>query len=124
MLKQYSIFDLFDQLKTEPDIGEYTHECGQVICHIMRRGYIGKKVLVDVSTQSLRNLFRCGILEDYIPYEGRMRSIVNVGDRQRLLITHYPGVEIHECLPWGSYEQRKKAVGKGGQHDKAGTYGV
>lgn len=111
MIIQPSIYDLFDELKQEPDIGEYTHECGAVICHIMRPGYIGKKVLVDVSTQSLRNLFRCGILEDYIPYEGRMRSIVNVGDRQRLLITHYPGVEIHECLPWHRYENRMQNIG-------------
>lgn len=31
----------------------------------------------------------------------------------------YPGVEIHECLPCGSYEQRLKAIGKGGIHDQA-----
>lgn len=91
----------------EPCVGEYVREAGAVICHIMRPGYIGKKVLYDCSTQSQRNLFRCGILEAYIHYEGKMRSIINVGTKQRILLTHYPGIEIRECLPWWEYPARR-----------------
>lgn len=109
MIRQLSLFDL-PGMRREPDVGEYVRECGAVICHIMRSGYIGRKVLIDVSTQSVA-MFQCGILEDYIPYEGRMRSIVYTGDRQRSLITHYPGVEIYECMPWHWYKERQKAVG-------------
>lgn len=90
----------------EPEIGEYVRETGAVICHIMRSGYIGRKVLYDCSTESQRNLYRCGILEKYIPYENRMRSVINVGKPQRILLTHYPGREIYECLPWDAYPAR------------------
>ena len=67
MIRQLSLFDM-PELRQEPDVGEYVKECGAVICHIMRRGYIGRKVLIDVSTRS-NTWFQCGILEDYIPYE-------------------------------------------------------
>ena len=110
MIRQLSLFDL-PGMRREPDVGEYVKECGAVICHIMRRGYIGRKVLIDVSTQSVA-LFQCGIMDDYIPYEGRYRSIVNTGKRQRALITHYPGVEIWECLPWEHYEARQRTIGE------------
>lgn len=91
----------------EPEIGEYVRETGAVICHIMRPGYVGRKVLYDCSTESQRNLYRCGILEKYIPYENRMRSIIYVGKPQRILLTHYPGREIYECLPWDAYPARQ-----------------
>lgn len=105
---------LFDQPDHEPEIGEWFTETGAVISHIMRPNYIGKKVLINCSTQS-RRWYRCGILEKYIPHEGRMRSVVYTGDKQRSLITHYPGIEIYECLPWDAYEKRMKSLG--GQHD-------
>ena len=97
----------------EPEVGEYVKDTGMVICHIMRPSYIGKKVLIDKSTRS-RSIYQCGILEDYIPYEGYMRSIVYTGQKQRSLITHYPGVEIFECLPWEAYKDRMEVIfGKG-----------
>ncbi len=107
--RQLSLFDM-PELRREPEVGEYVKEPGAVICHIMRRGYIGNKVLIDVSTRSMP-VFQCGILEGYIPYEGRMRSIVYTGKKQRALVTHYPGVEIYECMPWHWYKERLKAVG-------------
>lgn len=110
MILQLNLFDVCEQLKTEPEVGEYVKEPGAVICHIMRRGYIGKKVLIDVSTTGM-TMFQCGILEDYIPYEGRMRSIVFTGKKQRSLITHYPGIEIFEPMPWAWYEARLHAIG-------------
>lgn len=93
---------------TEPDVGEYVRSTGATICHIMRPHYIGQKVLFDCSTQSMRNLYKCGILEKYIPHEGRMRSIIYTGAKQRTLLTHYPGIEIYECLPWEAYSERAK----------------
>lgn len=99
ILGQMTIFDFIPD--REPAVGEYVEKTGAVICHIMRPGYIGRKILIDVSTRS-RRMYRCGILEAYIPHEGKMRSVVYTGTRQRSLITHYPGQEIYECLPWNS----------------------
>lgn len=98
MTGQMSIFDWMPSAQPEPEVGAYVESHGSVICHIMREGYVGKKVVYDCSTQS-HTWFRVGILEAYIPYENRMRSIINVGERQRILLTHYPGREIYECLP-------------------------
>jgi len=92
----------------EPDIGETVTRTGAVIPHIMRSGYIGRKVLYNISTQSMR-CYRCGILEEYIPYEGKMRSVIYYGKAQRALVTHYAGVNIYECLPWNAYPERAKA---------------
>ena len=118
MIEQMSIFDVLSRQEheehinmIEPPVGTYVDACGAVICHIMRKSYIGRKVLVDRSTQSM-TCFQVGIMEDYIPYEGRMRSIVYVGKKQRALVTHYPGVEIREVLPWDAYEERNKAIGQ------------
>lgn len=92
----------------EPGIGETVERTGAVICHIMRPAYIGKKVLYDISTQSMR-CYRCGVLEEYIQYEGKMRSVIFYGKKQRALVTHYEGVNIYECLPWDAYPERAKA---------------
>jgi len=92
----------------EPDIGECVKSTGAVIPHIMRSAYIGKKVLYNISTQSMR-CYRCGVLEEYIPYEGKMRSVIFYGKKQRALVTHYAGVNIYECLPWDAYPERAKA---------------
>ena len=120
-MKQLSLFDFFPKPEPkpfrEPEVGEYTKVCGQVLCHIQRKNHIGKKVLIDVSTQSMRGLYKCGILEDYIEYEGHMRSIVFTGEKQRSLVTHYPGVEIRECMPWDWYEDRRKSIG-GKNHER------
>ena len=89
-IDQLSLFDFID-----PEVGEYVEDHGIIICHCMRKGYIGRKILVDKSTSG-HDWFQVGILEDYIPYEGRWRSIVYVGEKQRLLVTHYPGVDIFE----------------------------
>ena len=79
--------------------GDYVMRHGQVLCHIMRPAYIGKMIVYDCSTQS-HTWFRAGILEDYIPYEDTYRSIIDVGERQRILLTHRPGIEIYEVEPW------------------------
>ena len=115
MTGQMSIFDWMPSLAQEPRMGSYVEKHGAVICHIMRPSYIGKKVVYDCSTQS-HTWYRVGVLEQYIPYEGRMRSIINVGEGQRILLTHYPGREIYECLPWDAYPERMKAIG--GQHER------
>lgn len=85
MKGQISIFDWMPSSAPEPNIGDYVKRPGAIICHIMRAGYIGRKILVDVSTEH-NELYQCGILENYIPYESFMRSIVYVGDRQRKLL--------------------------------------
>lgn len=116
-MNQMSLFDFMPTMMVEPEVGEYVDKCGAVIPHIMRRNYIGQKVLVDASTQSL-TIYQVGILEDVIPYyyyrDGQRtecdRSIVNVGRKQRLLITHMPGVEIRECLPWDAYQKRMETI--------------
>lgn len=112
---QLSLFDCFPALREEPAVGEYVKKTGQVICHIMREGYIGHKVLINVSTQS-QELYRCGILEDYFfnEFEGVWRSIVYTGERQRSLIDHREGINIYECLPWDCYEKRMAAIRKKG----------
>jgi len=94
-------------LPEEPEVGAFVPDRGAVICHIMRPHYIGQKVLFDCSTQSMK-LYKCGILEKYIPYEGHYRSIIFTGKKQRSYITHYPGREIYECLPWDAYPERTK----------------
>lgn len=94
----------------EPEVGEYVHKHGQVLCHIMRPAYIGKKVCIDVSTQS-RKTFQVGILEKYIPHEGTYRSIVYTGKPQRSLITHRNGETIYEVLPWDQYPERMEKIG-------------
>ena len=95
----------------EPEVGEIIHKHGQVICHIMRPHYIGKKVCFDISTESQRNLFRVGILEKYVPHEETYRSIVYTGTRQRSLINHRNGRTIYECLPWDQYPERMEMIG-------------
>ncbi len=87
-MKQMTIFDFIE--KPEPKIGEYVEEAGPVICHIMVKGYIGKKVLYDCSTQSHR-WYRCGILEKYIPYEGSMRHVIRIGKKNYAYVTRRYG---------------------------------
>ena len=110
MQGQMNIFDYMPTLRTEPPVGTFITEPGATICHIMIPGYIGKKVAYDVSTES-RTLYKVGILEKYIPYEGRMRAIIYDGKQQRALVTLYPGKAIYEVLPWDSYPERNKAIG-------------
>ena len=102
---------IFDWMPEEPEIGAYVTKTGATIPHIMRPGYIGHKVLFSCSTQS-RTLYRCGILENYIPYEGVTRSIIYTGAKQRTLLTHYEGINIYECLSWDKYPERMKALGR------------
>lgn len=99
MTGQMSIFDWMPSALPEYEVGEYVTITGAIIPHIMRPSYIGKKILIDVSTQHM-TLYQVGILEKYIPHEGCYRSVVFTGERQRKLITHYPGREIYECRPW------------------------
>ena len=92
MIEQMALFDYI-----EPEVGDYVERHGQVLCHIMRQGMIGSKVVIDRSTVG-HEWFQVGILEGYIPYEGTWRSIVYTGSKQRSLITHYPGVDIYEVM--------------------------
>ena len=96
-MKQLTIFDCFPEILTGPAVGEWVTEPGAAICHKMRPSYIGKKVLIDCSTES-HKWFRVGILEDYIPYEGSWRSIIFTGKKQRSLVTHRNGIQIYEIL--------------------------
>lgn len=115
MYEQMTIFDLIQKPKqksmptVEPEIGQYVKSTGAAICHIMRSNYIGQKVVYDCSTQSHR-WYRVGILEKYISHEGHMRSIIFVGERQRILLDHVCGREIYEPLPWEAYPERMKAI--------------
>lgn len=102
MKDQISFWDLAENV--EPGDRVKTH--GAVICHIMRSAFIGKTVVVDKSTQSM-DVFVAGILEDYIPYGNTYRSIVYIGEKQRQLITHMPGVEIYELQPWAECLEKK-----------------
>ena len=113
---QMTVFDWMPEVSPEPDVGEYIERHGQVIPHIMRKGYIGKKVCFDCSTESHR-WFQVGILENIVPSSYMQlygdeykrvecdRSVIYTGKRQRSLITHMPGEEIFECLPWDAYRR-------------------
>lgn len=102
MNDQINLFEFFpDELQP----GDIITRKGAPIDHISRRSYIGKMVCFDCSTES-RKMYRVGILEKYIPHDGTHRSIVYTGERQRSLITHYPGREIYEIEPW-DFEKRR-----------------
>ena len=119
MNEQMTVFDWMPTIMQEPEIGTYVEKCGAVIPRIMRKGYIGSKVAVDCSTQS-RKCYQVGILEKVIPahyWHGDQiieceRSIIFTGKKQRSLITHMPGCEIFEVLPWDAYPERMAAIGK------------
>ena len=109
MTGQMDIFDCWPDL-FEPEPGEFVTKHGQAIPHAMRKGYIGKKIVVDRSTQS-HEWYQVGILEKYIPYEkmGFWRAIIYVGKKDRLLYTTYDGGKIYELKPW-NWEERKKKL--------------
>lgn len=108
-MQQLTIFDWLPDLQEEPAVGEYVAKHGANICHIMRPSYIGRKVVYECSTHS-RECFRVGVLEAYIPYEETYRSIIYVGEKQRILLTHRDGKDIYECLPWHSYKKRNDRI--------------
>jgi len=120
MRGQLSIFDWMPETQVEPDAGEWVTEHGAIICAVMRRSYIGKKVVMDKSTSSMTG-YQVGILEAVVEskyYDARNerwvkcdRSIVNDGSRNRNYVDHRPGIEIYECLPWDAYPERNKAIG-------------
>lgn len=118
---QQSIFDFMPEIMPEPGIGEIIEKAGAAIPHIMRPGYIGRKVCYDCSTQSKKG-YRVGILEavneafyysleseDYkrIPCD---RVTIFTGKRQRSFILMMPGSEIFECLPVKAYQKRNEAI--------------
>lgn len=108
---------IFDWMEEEPEVGQWVYKTGAPISHIMRRSYIGKKVLMDKSTQSQR-CYKVGILERVdtsFYYHGDQkiecdRSVIYDGSRQRSYITHMPGQEIYECLPWHAYQKREESI--------------
>ena len=93
---QMSIYDCFPELCLKP--GDYVTEHGAVICHIMRKGFIGRLIVMDKSTQS-RERWQVGRLEKYFECRGVMRAVVYDGKAQRSLIDFYPGTEIFELRP-------------------------
>lgn len=109
MSQQMTIFDWMPTLQQEPKVGEYVDTHGANICHIMRPSYIGQKVVYECSTQS-HEWWRVGILEKYFLCGGVMRSVIYVGEKQRILLDHYKGRDIYECLPWDAYPERMKAI--------------
>ena len=98
MKGQMSIFDCFPEACLKP--GDYVTKHGAVICHIMRKGFIGRMVVMDVSTES-HEWWRVGRLEEYIYNDDNQcwRSVVYYGKKQRALVDHFPGVEIFELRP-------------------------
>lgn len=109
------------ELLTEPAVGETVKRTGAVIPHIMLSAYIGKKVLYNISTQSMR-CYRCGVLEEIVDdFYWHTRSdgedekvpcdrvVIYHGKKQRALISLMPGQNIFECLPWDAYPERAKA---------------
>ena len=103
---QMTIFDLMPK-NTEPEVGEYVTEHGAVICHVMRPGYIGKKVVYSCGTESMPNLCRVGVLEKYFWNHNAScwRSVINPGTKHCVLIDHAPwntgrfsSSEIFECM--------------------------
>lgn len=90
MINQLSLFDFI-----EPEVGQYVEKHGRVLCHIERKACVGRKIVINKSTIG-HEWYQVGVLEAYIPYEGTWRSIVYTGEKQRSLITHYPGINIYE----------------------------
>lgn len=114
---QISLFDWMPSAQPEPPVGSYIQKPGAIIPHIMRKGYIGRKIAFDCSTES-REMYRIGILEEvkqasYFHLEdGRYvekpcdHVTIYDGVKQRSYILLMPGHEIFECLPWHAYERR------------------
>lgn len=114
MIGQLDIFECFPELfrKPDPEVGEWVEEHGPVICHIMREGCIGHKVVWNCGTESMPNLCRVGILEKVLAdhyYEYRNgdyiekpcdRVILYTGKKQRSSLLLMPGREIYEVHPW------------------------
>ena len=79
----------------EPEVGEWVYTRGAPISRVMRRSYIGKKVLMDKSTSS-KECYKVGILEDVITgqywngkeYAPCEMSIVRDETKQRNQINH------------------------------------
>lgn len=112
---QMSIFDFL-----EPEVGEYVTKHGAVICHIMRPGMIGRKVVWSCGTESMPDLCKVGILEKLVPdcyYRNGVkkdcdRAILYTGKKQRSSLLLMPGQNIYECLPWDAYPERMARIGR------------
>lgn len=109
MKGQLTIFDIMaaedaketapDSARPEPETGAWVYDHGPVIPHIMRPGFIGRKVVYTCGTQSKPNLCRVGILERYFYNEHAecWRSVIDYGAKgHRTLIDHRNGREIYE----------------------------
>lgn len=115
---QMSLFDFL-----EPEVGEWVTRHGAVICHIMREGMIGKKIVWDCGTESMPDLCKVGILEKVLPdhyyhlINGEYirkpcdRVIIYTGKKQRSSLLLMPGTEIYECLNWDKYPGRMASIG-------------
>ena len=108
MSGQMDIFDCFPDL-FEPEPGEFVTKCGPAIPHIMRKGMIGKKIVLDRSTPGMSH-YQVGILEDYIEFKGLgfWRAIIYVGKPQRIYHSTYDGNKLYELKPWDWNERKKK----------------
>ena len=129
MYKQLTIFDLCPASQPEPDVGEWLEHPGPVIPRIMLPGYIGKKILTDMSTQS-HKWYKVGILEEIrqgfcYQYNACVNGeykkmpcellIVFDGKKQRGMLNLTMGEVVYECLPWDAYPERMAAIGRRGK---------
>lgn len=98
MKGQLTLLDWMPEAVPEPEVGDLITQHGAVIPHIMRPGYIGRKIAYDYSTEN-HECFKVGVLEKYFECFGVMRSVIFTGKRQRTLLDHRPGKEIFEVKP-------------------------
>ncbi len=117
---QVSMFDWMaeDDIEVEePDVGAWVETHGAVICHIMLPSYIGRKVVMDKSTQS-HKWYKVGLLESVrngFYYHGDDKvpcdiAIVYDGGKQRNIINMALGGQLYECLPFHDYPKRERAI--------------
>lgn len=105
-MTQLTLFDEPSAVKP----GDWVTTHGAVIPKVMRPSYIGKLVVIDLSTQS-HKWFKVARLERIVENDGHDRSVLYTGTKQRSIITHYPGREIFELEPW-NFEERRNKDGK------------
>lgn len=110
-MEQISIFDWMPSLIPEPNPGDWVEDHGELICRGQIESFLGKKIVMDCSTQS-HEWYKVGIVEKILPaiyyHNGveteTVRVIVDDGKRTRCYITYIPGEErIYELA-----ERREK----------------
>lgn len=107
MAKQMTIYDFAPDFRREPEIGETIEEHGAVICHIMRKAAVGRKVCYPLELYGHR--MRVGLLERYYKGEdGWWHSVILEAAGKETVLTHKPGVEIFYLFPFNFYNIKKR----------------